>query len=321
MTYKKFYFLSLAVLIFASLYPVYMGITVMTAFFQNGLVDAADYPKYIIPYTPICIALFLSVVHLPVMFRICKKYTLLAVSALGTVLFFIFEILFEQIKVVEGYTSTTLPIESWQYSMCIATPEVLRSVGEPIYAQNNPVFKIHFYIIALIIIWAVINVIYGFSKMLRGKNNDKKTPLTAQLISVVLFIGLCILACFTAFYRTGSLNISALSAFLMGVFFIVFGVTAGVYAGCLFYGRKKLLSVFMPAIVSSITTLVMYIGELVLMGGVLFKFGSGFLFEPFGLTPFAIADFMIIFLSGCVTYLIMSKINRDKNQNQLKAIS
>jgi hypothetical protein len=206
-----------------------------------------------------------------------------------------------------------MPLESWQLSLCIATPEVLRAIGKPIYAANNPAFKIHFYIIAIVIILAVLNVIYGFSKMLREQDFEKKPPLIAQAISVAMFISLCILACFTAFYRNGAINISTLSAILMTIFFIVFGITVGIYCGSIFYGKSKLLSKVIPAITASLTTLIMYIGELVLTGGVLFKYGNGFFFEPIALIPFSAADIFIILISGVITYIVMQLLNNFKN--------
>ena len=307
MKYKNFYLLSLFAIILASVYPIYMGVATMGSYLNNGAIDVADYKKYIIPYTPICIALIVSTALMPLIFKLFKRYALPAVSFLGTVLFFASEFGFEQIKVIEGYVE--MPLESWQLSLCMATPEVLRAIGEPIYAAYNTAFKIHFYIIAIVIILAVLNVIYGFSKMLREQDFGKKRPLIAQAVSVVLFIGLCILACFTAFYRNGTINISTLSAILMSVFFIVFGITVGIYCGSIFYGKSKLFSKIIPAITASLTTLIMYIGELVLMGGVLFKYGNGFFFEPIAAIPFSAADIVIILFSGVITYIVMQLLH------------
>ncbi|KUO69976.1 MAG: hypothetical protein APF77_04190 [Clostridia bacterium BRH_c25] len=307
MKYKNFYLLSLFAIILASVYPIYMGVATMGSYLNNGAIDVADYKKYIIPYTPICIALIVSTALMPLIFKLFKRYALPAVSFLGTVLFFASEFGFEQIKVIEGYVE--MPLESWQLSLCMATPEVLRAIGEPIYAAYNTAFKIHFYIIAIVIILAVLNVIYGFSKMLREQDFGKKRPLIAQAVSVLLFIGLCILACFTAFYRNGTINISTLSAILMSVFFIVFGITVGIYCGSIFYGKSKLFSKIIPAITASLTTLIMYIGELVLMGGVLFKYGNGFFFEPIAAIPFSAADIVIILFSGVITYIVMQLLH------------
>jgi hypothetical protein len=321
MTYRKFYLFSILCIIVASVYPIYMGILAFSSYLQNGFIDAAHYPKYIIPYTPICISLILSTCCMPFLFKLFKRFTLFAASILGIVLFIIAEFGFEQIKVVEGYTA--LPLESWQYSLCIATPEVLKSIGEPIYAEDNPAYKIHFYIIAIVIILGVLKVIYDFSILFRDhyfkttdqeghlKAMNKLRPLFAQTISVILFISLCILACFTAFFRKGTLHISPLSALLMAVFFIVFGVTVGIYTGSVLIGRKKFLAKIIPSVLASFTTLIMYIGELILLGGKLFRFGESFLFQPLGAVPFSAVDLAIILLSGIFTYFIMKLLNRS----------
>lgn len=307
--YSRFYSLSVLVILLASAYPIYMGIVTLVSYLQRGYVNAANYPKYIIPYTPISIALIMVVCLMPFIYRVFSKHTLLGASILGIFIFALTEIGFEQISVIEGYPYLTLPLESWQYSLCVATPEVLKSIGEAIYAKNNPAFKIHFYLIAIVIIVTVINVVYGFTKMIKEQDFTRKRPLYTQLISTVVFLGLCILACFTAFYRNGTLNISTFSAVLMSLFFIVFGVTVGTYLGSIFYRRKRLLSVVVPALAASATTAIMYIGELILMGGKLFCFGTGALFQPIGSIPFAIIDFIVIALSGIVTYFLMVLLN------------
>jgi hypothetical protein len=98
--YRKFYLLSLLMLILTSAYPIYMGIVTLITYFQKGFVDAKEYPKYIIPYTPLCIAILVAVALMPILFKLCKKYTLLVSSALGSVVFFLSEFGFEKIKVL-----------------------------------------------------------------------------------------------------------------------------------------------------------------------------------------------------------------------------
>ena len=319
MLYKKFYLLSVSVVLAVSIYPIMMGITTLSANLTSGFVDAASYPKYIIPYTPLCIALLTAVCLMPLLYRLCRKYTLPAVSLLAAAIFFVCEIGLEQIRVAEG--SQALPLDSWQYSLCVATPEVLQSIGQPIYAQSNPAYKIHFYLIALVILLSVTGVIYGYTRMIKENSYTKKKPLAAQLVCALVFIGLCVLACFTAFYRNGTLDISALSASLMTAFFIVFGVTFGVYFGCLFYGKSNALSVLLPAIIAAATTAAMYLGELVLMDGVLFRLGSGAFFAPLGLLPFASADILVILASGVLTHLIMWLLNKGAKQTAPHAVS
>ena len=66
MSSKKVWLLSLGIILSASVYPIYMGIVMILSFIQNGGIDVADYPRYIIPYTPICIALIICTVLLPI---------------------------------------------------------------------------------------------------------------------------------------------------------------------------------------------------------------------------------------------------------------
>ena len=318
-TNKSYYFLSLGIVFLLSFYPFIMGIQVFTAYLRDGYVSATDYPKYLIPYTPIAIALILSVAFLPIAVKLCKKFALFVISIFGTGMFLVFEILFENVMVFsakEGIVDTS----SWQAYLCVATPEVMETIeyketiGQALASRYSPVFKVHFYLIAILIVIAVIGVVDGFGKMLRDKNHDKKKPLIITTIAVSVFIGLCILACFTSFYRTGELNISTLSSWLMSIFFIIFGLTAGVYAGSLLYFKKPIVSRLIPALITSVTTFIMYIGELVLMGGVLFKFGTGFLFDPIASCPFAPIDFIVILLSGVITYLILFWVRQRKKQ-------
>lgn len=305
---RNFYIISLIILVIISLYPIHMGISVLLEYFQNGSVAAEDYPKYIIPYTPMCFALIISAVLLPVIYRLSKCFSLIICSCIGVGLFLAGELFFEQIKVVEGYTE--LSLESWQYSLCIATPEVLQSIGEPIYADNNPAFKVHFYLIAIVIILSVIGVLHGFTKMFKESLYQKKKPVIVQTICVIVFAGLCVLACFTAFYRNGTLHISPLSALLTGLFFIVFGVTFGAYFAGHFHGKRRLFSIWVPTIIAMLTTITMYIGELMLMDGYLFTFGNGIFFEPLGKVSFSPCDILIILISGGITASLSLLLNR-----------
>ncbi len=311
--YRKFYLASVAITAAVVAYPIYMGLIVVQTFLQNGVVYSDQYPKYIIPYTPLGLALLLSIALLPLAFRFFPKHTLLVSSLVGTGVFFAAELLLEKVPVVVAM-SIALPLESWQLSLCMTTPEVLRALGEPIYAADNPAFKIHFYMIALIILLATLNTVVGLSKMVRSGDRQRRRPLIAQLVSVIILIGLCILACFTAFYRNGTLQISTLSAVLMGLFFVTLGTVAGIYIGSLFYGRRPLLALGLPALSAMIITIAMYLGELVLMDGVLYRFGVDAFYAPLGLMPLAPVDLLIIVLSGGLTYVILWLVNHHKSR-------
>ena len=316
-TNKSYYFLSLGLILLMSFYPLMIGAKVLTAYVRNGYVNALEYPKYVIPYTPISIALILSVAILPIVVKLCKKLALTVVSFFGAGVFLISEVLFERITVF-SLKDGIADVGSWQTTLCVVTPEVMKTleyketIGKALSERYSPVFKVHFYLIALLIVITVTGIVYGFRKMVSDNKFDKKKPLIMQTIAVSVFIGLCILACFTSFYRTGELNISMLSSWLMSVFFIVFGLSAGLYAGGILYFKKPLASQVIPVIISSIATFVMYIGELVLMGGVLYKFGDGYIFNPIGSCPFAPIDILVIILSGVITYVVLYLV-RQRN--------
>ncbi len=82
-----------------SFYPLYMGIRVICDMIANGTVLKENYPKYIIPYTPISLALLLGVFLMPLFMKLFKRYAFLGGAAVSTGTFFIIEMLFER-KVV-----------------------------------------------------------------------------------------------------------------------------------------------------------------------------------------------------------------------------
>ena len=57
----------------------------------------------------------------------------------------------------------------------------------------------------------------------------------------------------------------------------------------------------------------MFVGELVLMDGQLFRFGRNLLFLPIGGQPLAAVDFLVILLAGAATYLLMTGLNKSRN--------
>ncbi len=321
--YVIFYLLSLTAIVLLSAYPIYMGVKIVRDYLDLGFVLSTEYPKYVIPYTPISIALILSAAILPLIYKITKRFSQLIASALGVGVFLAAEMLFEKIEIKELIAilgGESIPLESWQLSLCIATPEVLESIGKPTYAEPNPVYKIHFYIIAALIVLCVVGILCGFTKMILENRRNMKKSLAVQTAAVAVFIGLCILACFTAFYRNGTLDISPLSSFLTGLFFVVLGVTFGVYISGFLQAKNKWISVGVPAVSASLMTTVMYIGELLLMGGEVFRFGEGVFFRPIGDFPLSLCDILIILFSGAITLSISGLLNRgERSKNSVDA--
>ena len=131
-----------------------------------------------------------------------------------------------------------------------------------------------------------------------------------QSSSAIFFLGMR-LACFTALQ--GWITVSVLSAVLMGVFFVVLGVSGYIH-GSFLLEKKRLLSVGVPTAVSSAVTLVMYIGEMILLSGHLYRFGSGFLFDGLGALVLAPIDILIILLSCLICALILTALSGTKNK-------
>lgn len=316
-SFNKYYLLSCLGVLIASYYPLSMGVRVITDMLVNGTVMKENYPKYIIPYTPISVAIIISVLLMPLFIRFFKRFAFVGGAAVATGIFFGSELLFEQ-KVVVSTAETVTKLEDWQMFMCYVPPEgwgetvttyKTQTAVDILMGDYNPAFKLHFYIISVVLIITILNCLYGFGQMI--KNGDKKRckSLILQSVCSLVFLGLCILACFTAFWRDGSIQVSPLSASLMTVFFILLGVTVGVFLGSFLLGKRKLVSIWIPAISSSVMTLLMYIAEMFLLNGHLYSFGSGFIFESLPGIVFAPIDLLVILLSGCITALVFALLN------------
>lgn len=318
-SFNRYYLFACIGVLVASYYPLSMGIRVITDMIVDGAVLKENYPKYIIPYTPLCIAIIISVFLMPLCIKLFKRFALAGGASIATGIFFALELLFEQ-KVVVSTAETVTKLEDWQMFMCYVPPEgwgetvttyKTQTAVDILMGDYNPAFKLHFYIISAVLIVTILNCLYGFGQII--KNGDKKrlTALILQSVCSITFLGLCILACFTAFWRDGSIQVSPLSASLMTVFFILFGVTFGVFTGSLLLGKRQIVSVVIPSIVASVMTLLMYIGEMILLNGHLYSMGSGILFDRLPGIVFAPIDLLIILLAGCITALVFTLMNRS----------
>jgi hypothetical protein len=312
--FRLFYCLSLFGIFLASLYPLIMGVRVVRDMIVQGTVMGKDYPKYIIPYLPIALSVIAGVAIMPLLFRMVRKYALTVASAVGLGVFFASELVLENWVIVTDTVMTTL--ESWQMFMCYVPPEMFETrtwrAIDVLIGEYSPWFKLHFYIIAIVLILTFLNCFYGFGQMIVSGRRERMRHLILQSVASVLFLGLCILACFTAFWRTGEITVSPLSAFLMCLFFIVFGVTMGLFTASFLTKRPSSAVLSVSAAVSSVVTLIMYIGELILLSGHLYRFGNGFLFDGLGALVLAPIDLIVILLSGGITAVILKSVADDK---------
>lgn len=320
-TFKKYYLFCLLGVLTASFYPIYMGASVLCDMIRYGSVSAENYPKYIIPYTPISIALIVAVVLMPLIMKYTKKSALLVASLFSGLVFFASELMFESMVIVKrtftwsgSFGDYYSKLEDWQMYMCATTPlDGKLTETHILMGEYSPTFKLHFYMISIVLIISVLNCMYGFAHMIVSGDTRRRKPLIIQSTAGVAFLGMCIWACFTAFYRTGTIQISALSAVLMSLFFVLLGMTVGVYVASFTLGKQKLYSVVLPGIIASVTTLAMYIGEMCLLSGHLYRFGRGFLFDGLGILVFAPIDILIILLAGALTAWIATLIGKAPN--------
>ena len=310
-SYKKYYFFTLIGVLIASFYPLYMGVKVAVDMITNGTVLQENYPKYIIPYTPIAVAILLGVL---LMLFLKGRFALLGGSICSLGAFLGTELLLE--KCVNITSDTVVALEDWQMFSCVVPYDFRETQSltpiDILIGDYDPMFKLHFYLISVVIILSVLNCIYGFGEMVRTHNKKRLKALVLQSVSAVLFLGLCILACFTAFWRDGQIQVSVLSAILMSMFFIVMGVTAGIFVGSFILGRGRLVSVFIPSLVSVVVTVLMYVGELILLQGNLYRFGKGMIFEGIGSLVVAPVDIAVIILSGAICGFIFSLLSKKK---------
>lgn len=320
--FNRYYLFSCLGVLIASYYPLLMGVRVITDMIVEKTVLKENYPKYIIPYTPICVAIIIGVLLMPLCIKLFKRFALVGGTSVAAGVFFALELLFEQKVVVEA-AETVVQLEDWQMLMCAYIPPeeygyvttvTNKTPVEILMGDYNPAFKLHFYIISLVIIFTLLNCIYGFAQVLKTGEKKRIKALVLQSASSAAFLGLCILACFTAFWRDGSIQVSPLSAGLMAIFFIILGVTVGIFAGSFLLGKKTGISVVVPAVFSSLMTLLMYVGEMILLNGNLYRFGKGFFFEEIFSLVLAPVDIIVIIISGCVTALIFRLLNGKNKQ-------
>ena len=310
-TFRKYCLFSLIGVVLLGGYPLYMGVRVIADMIRDGAVLFSNYPKYLIPYTPVAIAVLLSVAMMPWLFRLSKRYAQMIASISGVVLFLVTELLFEQFVIVTETAQTTL--ESWQMAMCYIPPDMISRCWTPVdvlIGEYSPWFKLHFYMIAVVLVLSLIHSVYGFGRQIRYQDGSRTLPLVLQTVATSLFLAMCILACFTAFYRTGELLVSPLSACLMIVFFVLLGLVVGLYIGSFCLRMRYIVAVFLPSVAACLTTYLMYFGEMFLLSGHTYQLGEGAFFEAPMLWTVSAADMLVVLGSGVLCYAILRYVRK-----------
>ena len=105
--FNRYYLLSCLGVLIASYYPLSMGVRVITDMLVNGTVMKENYPKYIIPYTPISVAIIVGVLLMPLFIKVFKRFAFAGGAAVATGIFFGSELLLEQKVVVSTAETVT----------------------------------------------------------------------------------------------------------------------------------------------------------------------------------------------------------------------
>ncbi len=314
-SFKLYYLFACLGVLTVSYYPLYMGVKILSDMLADGVVLKENYPKYVIPYTPICIAVLLGVLLIPLFIRLFKRFAVLVGSIVSISAFFVTELILENkvLVLAKDVILVETKLEDWQMFMCYTPPGGWGTVQEyqTVYKEKlpieilmgeyNPAFKLHFYLISVVLVLAFVACLYGFTQMIISGDRSRLRALVMQSTASVGFLGMCILACFTAFYRDGNIRVSPLSATLMTAFFILLGVLGGIYAGSFLLKRKQSVAVSVSAAVASLLTALMYVGELILLHGNLYSLGSGFIFKGLPAVVLSPFDFAVIIASGLIT--------------------
>ena len=328
---KRFYPLSIAVLAVLSSYPLINGVRMAIISNANGSIEPDQYAKYVVPYAAICVSLLLYAVLQP-LFHKAKQLALPLGLALAYSVFFAVERFFETMQIhVAGMTlidaaslspdpaGSSATVDIWQAALCVVSPEVrgqslTYAVEERYYyILGGGSYKIHYYLISLILITMVSGLIYGISKALRSGDASQKRPLILRGISTAALVSLCVFANATAFFRQAAPIQTTLASILTGAFFVVLGAAAGIYAGSFLLKRDSRLGIGLPVLIAFCAAILMYIGESSMMGGNLYRFGTGWLFNGLPMIALAPVDILIVVLSGTAAFIILRTARKHVN--------
>ncbi len=325
---RKYYLLSLAVLIAVSAYPLVMGFQMVVIYLSSGILRPGEYAKGVIPYVSICLSLICVAAFHPLLRRL-KRFQLPVTVIIALGLFIGIELAFESMKVdTQGIVSLKSgqqadTIDVWQSYLCYASPDAIKAqrvriqeaqsaLGGFDYVSANAPYKIHYFLVSFVIILLVVGILHGFGKRARGKVSPGWDALVLQLLSVAVLVGLCIFATVTAFFRDTSPILQPVPAVLTSLFFVVLGVSAGVFAGSFLLKKRNVISVLIPALVSAAVCALMYVGEYILMGGTFYRFGSSWFFAGLPALVLAPVDIALILLSGMVMALIFALVRKGR---------
>ncbi|MCL1809665.1 MAG: hypothetical protein FWG42_07885 [Clostridiales bacterium] len=329
---KRYYIISLATLAVLSAYPVANGIRIAFLNLANGAIEPEQYAKYVVPYAAICVSLLLFAVLLPVFLKLKRlAFPIGLVTVYGA--FFAVERFFETVQIhVDGMTLILAPspaagavgqtatVDIWQAAQCAISPVVLDQSSLTyayqdrfLYVIGDSTYKIHYYLIALVLITMVCGLLFSIAKMLRGTSKHNSKPIFLRAASTGLLVAMCVFANTTAFFRSPATIQTPLASALTCMFFIVLGASAGIYAGSFLLDKKLWLGIGAPVAISLSAVSLMYVGEAAMMNGRLYRFGTGWFFDALPKIAPAPVDILVVLLSGVATWLILRAVRKHES--------
>lgn len=349
---KRFYIISIIILAVLSAYPLINGVRMAYLSVANGAIEPEQYAKYVAPYTAICVSVLLFAALQPLYMKL-KRFVFPVGIAITFGVFVAVELFFESMQIhVSGMTLINVPtltqdtamqsapVDLWQAASCVVSPIVRdRSLtytfqDRLVYIMADGTYKIHYYLISLLLITMVCALIYSIARVLRAKNSIQAVrykqngqtdviiegaaekanntpvdtpmkPLYLRGVSTAALLALCVFANTSSFFRQPTTIQTPLASILTGLFFVILGTSAGVYTGSYLLKKGKLLGTWLPMLVSICAAIIMYAGEAAMMRGNVYRFGFGWFFRRLPGVALAPVDILIIILSGAATLLIL----------------
>lgn len=329
--YKRFYIVSLAVLSVFSAYPLVNGAYMAFLSIANGAIEPEQYARYVIPYAAMCFSIILFAAFQPLLFK-TGRFSFPGGLMGAYCIFIALEQFFERIRIhtrgmslvdTASLSVETAPdiasvtVDAWQASSCIASMTRVQAVAYAsqdryLYVMANNTYKIHYYLIALILITMVCGLVYGIGRMVRSGDRTKEKPLILQGLATAALVALCVFANTTAFFRQTEAIQTPLASILTCLFFVVLGASVGIYIGSFLPDRKR-PGIGLAVFLSVAATVLMYIGEAAMMDGGLYRFGKGWFFDGLPGITLAPVDLLVVLLAGAATWLILRTARKKES--------
>ncbi len=330
--YRRFYLLSLAVLLALSAYPLINGVRMAYWSVTNGSIAPEQYAKYVVPYAAMCFAILLFAAFQPLLFRAGRlAFPVGLAGAVGV--FFALEQFFERMQIrtagmalvdpatlgIDPGPTPTATVDAWQTSLCIASPltraqsAAYTLADRTLYIMGDSGYKIHYHVIALLLIAMVCALVYGIGRMVRTGDRSQAKPLLLQGMATAALLALCVFANTTAFFRQTDAIQTPLASGLTCLFFVGLGASVGTYAGSFLLRRRGWLGIGVPVLLALAAVVLMYAGEAAMMAGGLYRFGTGWFYERLEALPLAPVDVLVVLLAGAATWVILAAARRRQS--------